>query len=130
MKIEEHQKAVEEHERNIRRCVEESVNENQRNLGYNISQASIESFSIYLLKLKLVPVSVNYDHRIFKNSASIKSKISFDFPEKTKILELMRKIEEKRSLLCYGKRKPLKDVEEMINLHNELKNIIGETHEE
>ena len=104
MRIEEHEKALGEHEKNIKRCIDEGIEENQRNVGYNASQASIEMLSIYLLKLKLVPVSVNFDHRIFKSSASVKSALSFDFPEKFRILDLMKKID----------------------FYNELKDIIGD----
>ncbi len=130
MRLEEHRKALEEHDRNIRRCIDDGIEENQRNLGYNISQAGIEMLSIYLLKLKLVQVSVNFDHRIFKNSKYLKEALPFNFPEKTKILDLMRKIEEKRSLLCYGKRKPEKEATEMLALYDKLKEILGEPHEE
>ncbi len=130
MKIEEHQKAFDEHERNIRRCIDEGIVENQRNVSYNISQASIEIFSMYLLKLKLVPISINYDHRIFKNNAELEKKIPFDFPEKSRLLSLMRIIEERRMLLCYGKRKALKDVEEMIDCYNKLKALLGGYHDE
>src|SRR3990167_10643610 len=87
MKIEEHRKAVEEHDRNIRRCIDDGIEKNQRNLGYNISQSSIERLSMYLLKLKVVEVSVNFDHRIFKHSKSLKERLPFDFPEKIKILD-------------------------------------------
>jgi hypothetical protein len=124
MKIEEHHKAFDEHERNIRRCIDEGIADNQRNLGYNISQASIELLSIYLLKLKLVTVSINFDHRIFKSSDAIKTKISFDFPEKSKILDVMKRVEEKRNILCYGKRKTIKEIEEMIKLYNDLKMLL------
>lgn len=130
MKIDEHRKAVEEHERNIKRCIDDGIEKNQRNLGYNASQSSIEMLSIYLLKLKLVEVSVNFDHRIFKHARSLKDKLPFDFPEKTKILDIMKKIEEKRSTLCYGRRKPEKDVIEMLELYDKLKEILGEQHEE
>ena len=130
MRLEEHRKAVEEHERNIGRCIDDGMEKNQRNLGYNVSQASIEMLSIYLLKLKLVQISVNFDHRIFKHSKSLKETLKFDFPEKTRILDIMRKIEEKRNVLCYGKRKTEKDVTEMLELYNKLKEILGETHEE
>ena len=34
MKIEEHEKAYEEHIRSINRAIEEGIEENQRNLGY------------------------------------------------------------------------------------------------
>jgi|SRR3989338_2160191 len=126
MKIEEHRKAVEEHDRNIRRCIDDGIEKNQRNLGYNISQSSIERLSMYLLKLKVVEVSVNFDHRTFKHSKSLKERLPFDFPEKIKILDIMRKIEEKRSTLCYGKRKPEKEVTEMLGLYDKLKEILGE----
>ncbi len=130
MRIEGHKAALEEHERTIRRCIDDGIEKNQRNLGYNVSQASIEMLSIYLLKLKLVQVSVNFDHRIFKHSKSLKDKLPFDFPEKTKILDIMRKIGEKRSVLCYGRRKPEKEAAEILELYNKLKEILGETHEE
>ena len=126
MKIEEHRKAVEEHDRNIKRCIDDGIEKNQRNLGYNISQSSIERLSMYLLKLKIVEVSVNFDHRTFKHSKSLKERLPFDFPEKIKILDIMRKIEEKRSTLCYGKRKPEKEVTEMLGLYDKLKEILGE----
>jgi hypothetical protein len=129
MRIEEHIKALEEHERNIRKCIDDGLEDNQRNLGYNVSQASIEMLSIYLLKSRLVPVSVNFDHRIFKNSEYIKNTFSFDFPGKARILGFMKNIEEKRNLLCYGKRKPLKDIEEMIMLYNKLKEVLGDMNE-
>lgn len=130
MRIEEHKNALEEHERNIRRCIDDGIEKNQRNLGYNVSQASIEMLSVYLLKLRVVQVSINFDHRIFKHSKSLKEKMPFDFPEKTKILGTMRKIEEKRVVLCYGKRKPEKEVSDMLVLYDKLKEIIGEAHEE
>lgn len=130
MKIEEHRSALLEHERNITRCINEGAEENQRNLGYNVSQASIEMFSIHLLKLKLVHLSVNYDHRLFKNSVAVRASFPFDFPEKSRILGIMRQIEEKRNLLCYGKRKPLKEVQEMIMLYRRLAELIGENHEQ
>jgi len=125
MKIEEHEKALEEHEKNIRRCIDEGLAENQRNIAYNASQAGIERLSIYLLKLKLVPVSINFDHRIFKNNAAVKNAFPFDFPEKAAILAAMKNIEEKRNILCYGKRKPAKECEEMLRLYNSLKELLG-----
>ncbi len=48
MRIDEREKALEEHEVNISRCIEYGIVENQRNIAFNISQASIEMFSIYL----------------------------------------------------------------------------------
>ena len=69
MKIEEHENAYKEHLNNINRAIEEGIEENQRNLGYNISQGSVELFAIFLHKLNLLQGSGDQlDHRIFKNT--------------------------------------------------------------
>ncbi len=106
MKIEEHEKAYEEHKRNINRTIEEGIEENQRNIGYNVSQGSVELFAIFLHKLNLLQGSGDQlDHRIFKSETLIKKKIPPNFPSKNKILEIMKEIEEERIALCYGSRK-------------------------
>ena len=126
MKIEEHEKAYEEHKRNIERFIEEGIEENQRNVAFNISQASVELFSIFLHKLHLIQGSgAQLDHRIFKSTNLISRKIPADFPSKKKILELMKKIEEDRIALCYGSRKPKERIEKVILAFNELRNIIN-----
>lgn len=129
MRLEERRKALEEHETNIKRCIDFGISENQRNIVFNISQASIEMFSIYLIGKNLITSSTDFDHRIFKKSSEISEKIPFDFLNKPKILDLMRKIEEKRLLLCYGKRKAEKEVKEAIDFWNELKQLAGEYNE-
>lgn len=126
MKIEEHEKAYEEHIRNINRAIEEGIEENQRNLGYNISQASVELFSIYLHKLNLIQSSGDqFDHRVFKNAELTKKKIPPKFNEREKIIKLMREIELERNVICYGKRKPKERIEKMIRYFNELRGIIN-----
>lgn len=126
MKIEEHEKAYEEHIRNINRAIEEGIEENQRNVGYNISQAAVELFSIYLHKLSLIQDSGDqFDHRVFKNNELINKKIPPVFAEREKIIKLMREIELERNVICYGKRKPKDRIERMIKSFNELRKIIN-----
>ena len=126
MKIEEHEKAYEEHIRNINRAIEEGIEENQRNLGYNISQASVELFSIYLHKLSLIQSSGDqFDHRVFKNTELTKKKIPPKFNEREKIIKIMREIELERNVICSGKRKPKDRIEKMIKYFNELREIIN-----
>jgi len=126
MKIEEHEKAYEEHIRNINRAIEEGIEENQRNLGYNISQASVELFSIYLHKLNLIQSSgEQFDHGVFKNTELTKKKVPAGFKEREKIIKLMREIELERNVICYGKRKPKDRIEKMIKYFNELRIIIN-----
>ena len=126
MKIEEHEKAYEERIRNINRAIEEGIEENQRNLGYNISQASVELFSIFLHKLNLVQSSgEKFDHRVFKNTELTKKKVPPEFNERENIIRLMREIELERNIICYGKRKPKDRIEKMIKYFNELRKIIN-----
>ncbi len=126
MKIEEHEKAYNEHLRNINKFVEEGIEENQRNVGYNISQGSVELFSILMHKLNLIEGSGDqFDHRIFKNKNLIEKKIPLGFSKRVELLNLMRDIETNRNVLCYGTRKPLKRIEEAIIKFNELRKLIN-----
>ena len=126
MKIEEHEKAYREHLKNIERAIEEGIEENQRNIAFNISQGSVELFSIYLHKLNLLQGSGDqFDHRIFKSKKLILKKIPSDFPEKKKVLELMKLIEDERIALCYGNRKPKERIESVINYFNKLRELIN-----
>ncbi|MBI4170291.1 MAG: hypothetical protein HY514_01245 [Candidatus Aenigmarchaeota archaeon] len=73
------------------------MDENQRNLGYNVSQADIEMLSIYLLKLRLVPVSVNFDHRVFKSPKATNAVLPFEFCS-----YLIERVEGIRSVILFG----------------------------
>ena len=127
MKVEEHEQAYQEHIKNLNKAIEEGIKENQRNIGYNVSQGSVELLSIYLHKLRLLRGSGDQlDHRIFKNKNLIEKKIPPEFPSKNRILELMRAIETERNLLCYGKRKPEEKISIMIKAFQELRKIINE----
>jgi len=127
MKIEEHEKAYKEHLDSINRAIEEGIETSQRNVGYNVSQGSIELFAIYMHKLKLIQGSGDqFDHRVFKSKNLIAKKVPPDFASKNRILELMGIIEEERNALCYGARKPKTRIEKVINAFNELRRIINE----
>ena len=126
MKVEDHEQAYKEHIRNINRSIEEGIEENQRNLGFNISQGSVELISIYLHKLNLIQSSGDQlDHRIFKSNSLSEKRLPIDFPEKQTILAIMRKIEEERNVVCYGKRKPNDRIEKIILLFNKLREIVN-----
>ena len=99
MKIEAHEEAYKEHIENLKRAIEEGVEENQRNIGFNISQGSVELFAIYLHKLNLLSGSGDqFDHRVFKSKNLIEQKIPPEFPEKEKILRLMEVCLRKRGV--------------------------------
>jgi len=126
MRVEEHEKAYEEHVRNIKRLIEEGFEENQRNIGYNVSQGSIELFAILLHRKNLIQGSgEQFDHRIFKSKSLIEKKIPAEFPERKKILEIMNAIELERNSICYGKRKQREEIEGMIKKFNQLREVIN-----
>src|SRR3989344_5155509 len=125
MKIEDHEKSYNEHRSNLKRLIEEGIENNQRNIGYNISQGSVELFAIYLHRLRVLQGSGDmFNHRIFKNKNLIERKIPFEFKDKDKILELMKEIELDRNIVCYGKRKPIDKIKNMINKVNGINRII------
>jgi len=124
MKIEEHEKAYKEHLNNLNKLIEEGIEENQRNIGYNVSQGSVELFAIYLHKLHLLQASGDqFDHKTFKFLTE--KKIPPEFPDKDKILELMKGIETNRNLICYGKRKPQERIRKMINNFQQIRKLIN-----
>tara|TARA_Y100000310_G_scaffold328561_1_gene396886 strand:- start:2241 stop:2666 length:426 start_codon:yes stop_codon:yes gene_type:complete len=126
MKIEEHEKALQEHINNLNKAIEEGVEENQRNIGYNVSQGSVELFANYMHHLKLVEGSGDqWDHRTFKNKKKIEQKVPLEFLEQDKIMELMESIERERNVICYGKRKPKLRIEKMITHFQELRKLIN-----
>lgn len=125
MKRDEHIMALKEHIRNLEDCIERGLVDNQRNIGYNASQGSIELFSIYMHHLNLVgPSSEKWDHRIFKSLKKMKEAIPYEFPQKVEILSLMTTIEEKRNILCYGKRRTEKEIRKVIVSFQEIKRLI------
>ncbi|MEK6854905.1 MAG: hypothetical protein AABX73_01655 [Nanoarchaeota archaeon] len=127
MKIEQHEEAYKEHLSSINRAIEEGIESNQRNIGYNVSQGSIELFAIFLHKLHLIQGSGDQlDHRVFKSPSLIDKKIPMDFPNKVKILNLLKAIETERNALCYGNRKPETRIEKAIHNFNQLRKIINE----
>lgn len=126
MKVEEHEKAYQEHLRNLNKAIEEGVEDNQRNVGYNVSQGSVELFAIYLHRLHLIEGSGDqWDHRTFKTKERLQQKVPPEFPDRTKILALMEKIEQERLIVCYGRRKPKGRIETMIETFHELRRIIN-----
>ncbi len=126
MKIEDHEKAYKEHLTNLNKLIEEGIEENQRNIGYNVSQGSVELFAIYLHRLHLLQASGDqFDHRIFKNKFLIEKKIPPEFSGKDRILELMKEIEMDRNIICYGKRKPQEKIKKMINNFQQIRKLIN-----
>lgn len=126
MKIQDHEKAYAEHKKNIDRLIEEGIEDNQRNIAFNVSQGSIELFSIFLHGLNIIQGSGDQiDHRIFRSNRLTDKKLHFDFPNKQKIINCLKNIEEERNALCYGSRKSKERIEKSIVEFNKLRDIIN-----
>ena len=127
MRIEEHRAALAEHVRHINRAIDEGIENNQRNVGYNASQGAVELFAIYLHTLHIIEGSGDqWDHRIFKNKSKVEQKVPLTFAHRTEILKFMELIELERNILCYGKRKPVEQVEKILNAFLGLRRLIGD----
>ena len=115
---------LKEHIENIKKAIDSGIEQNQRNIGFNTSQGSIELFAKYLHKLHLIENSGDqFDHRIFKNKNLIEKKLPTNFPNKETILNLMKNIELERIALCYGSRKPKQRIEKALTDFWQLKKI-------
>lgn len=127
MKLEEHEQALEEHLRNLNKAIDNGVEENQRNIAYNVSQGAVELFALHLHTLHLIEGSGDqWDHRIFKSKNKVAQKVPPAFQDKERILKLMEEIEQERNFLCYGKRQPLVRITRMITNFQELRKIIDQ----
>ncbi len=127
MKIEQHEEALKEHLKHINHAIDEGLIENQRSIGFNVSQGSVELFTLFLHKLHLIEGSGDqFDHGIFKSNNLINLKFPFNFPLKNKLLFLMKGIELERIALCYGSRKPKSRIEKILKDFQELRKMINE----
>ncbi len=96
----------------------------QKLVGFACSEASCEILSILLHKKNLITPGFNINHRFFASEKIAKRRFDFDFSEKNKIIPLLVKQDEYRTLLCYGKPKETKVVTDCIKNLFEIKKII------
>lgn len=125
MKEEEHKEAFEIHRSAIFTWVLEieGLEKSQKIIGLHASRGIIELLSLFLHKKKLVSEGFQLNHRWFK-SEKVFDKLP-DFDNKWEIVEKIIKLENICKLLSYGKKKPLRETEEVIRLFKELEELIN-----
>lgn len=123
MKIEDHLRNIKESLDVIKESIQKGIQDRQRNLGFNTSVAGVEMFEVFLHKENLLHPSSILKHSWFNSKKIANEKLNFDFPNKTKIIDLLCKIEEKRNILCYGKKRPVSEIKKALECFNELKNL-------
>ncbi|MFH0836580.1 MAG: hypothetical protein V1870_00460 [Candidatus Aenigmatarchaeota archaeon] len=126
MNIESHKKGLRESLTMIRRAIQDGIENNQRTIGFNCSAAIVDVLEIYLHSRNLIDPGTIIKHDFFNSRKQAEKRLTFDFPNKGKIIEMLVRLEEKRNILCYGKQQSGKMLEEHISLFNEIKKIFDE----
>lgn len=126
MKIEGHKKRLKESLDLIQESIEKGIIERQRTIGFHTSAASADMLEMLLHKKSLIDPGFVIKHEWLKSKKKTKEKLSFDFPKKKEIIDLICNIEEKRNSLCYGKPQEAEIIQEVIDDFNKLKDIFKE----
>ncbi|MFH1065624.1 MAG: hypothetical protein V1734_03930 [Nanoarchaeota archaeon] len=130
MRIEAHEKRLDESIGVIKESIEIGLEQRQRNIGFNASAAAIDMFEILLHKAGRISTSQIIKHQWLASANKIKEKLWFDFPRKQEMLRLITSIESKRNKLCYGTPQPKREIEEVINDFKKLRQEFGRAMEE
>ncbi|MBI5072617.1 hypothetical protein HZA99_02250 [Candidatus Woesearchaeota archaeon] len=126
--------SVEEHQKNIKQFLDD-INEKiragllldrQKIIAFSASEAAANLLEYYLHKKQLVQAGFRVNHRYFTSERKAESYFSFPFSKKQEIIKLLIKQEEYRDILCYGKEKEIKKVQEAIDNLTKLKQLIIE----
>lgn len=126
MNIEAHKRAVKESLDVLEKAIERGLKERQRTIGFHCSVASVDILEIYLHENDLINPGTILKHNFFSSKKKVKERLDFDFEKREKIIEMMVKIEKKRNLLCYGKPRPEKEIENYILVFNKLRKIFDD----
>ena len=126
MQVKDHVANIQESLGEIEEAVEQGLEKKQRSLGFHISVCSTEMVEVMLHKLKILKEERILKHNDFSSIRRANDILKFEFPRKKEIINLLVEIEKKRNILCYGKRKPKKDLEEFLELFNKLKADVGD----
>ncbi|MBS3168327.1 hypothetical protein J4216_04335 [Candidatus Woesearchaeota archaeon] len=121
---ENHIRAIKEGLSAIEWAIDQGLEDKQITIGFYSSLIAVNLLELYLHEINILKIDNMLKHEWFKSKNKIKEKLDFEFEEKEKILELMFKIEEKRNILCYGKRQRLEILNNILEHTYELKDLI------
>ena len=126
MKVEDHLRNINESLEVIKESIQKGLQERQGNITLNASLASVEMLEVFLHEKNLINPGTIIKHDWFSSLRKADEKLNFDFPKKDKIFILLHSIESKRNLLCYGKPRPVEEIESILSSFNELKSLFEE----
>src|SRR3989338_1824871 len=121
---ENHIRAIKEGLSAIEWAIDQGLEDKQITIGFYSSLIAVNLLELYMHEINIIKIDNMLKHEWFKSKNKIKEKLDFEFEEKEKILELMFKIEEKRNILCYGKRQRLEILNNILEHTYELKDLI------
>jgi len=126
MKPEKHIEIIKESLEVIRDSMRKSLVLRQSTIGFHTTLAATEMLELYLHKKNLFSLSARLNHRWLKSIKKVDEKLSFSFPRKNEIINLIYRIEKNRDELCYGKRVDEAFIKEQIEMFYKLKRIFEE----
>jgi len=124
MRIEDHIRNINESLEVINESIQKGIRDRQRNIGFNVSVASVEMLEVFLHKNNIINPGAVIKHDWFSSKRKADEKLKFDFPDKEKIINILVSIEEKRNILCYGKPQPAESIEEILGQFNKIKSML------
>lgn len=123
MNAEAHRRAIRESIEEIEEAVKRGIEERQRTIGFHCSVAAADMLELYLHGQNMIDPGTTIKHDFFASLRIVNERIKLDFPNKTEIFSLMHRLEAERNLLCYGKPKARKELEDFILTFNKLRGI-------
>ncbi|MBI2669389.1 hypothetical protein HYX14_06120 [Candidatus Woesearchaeota archaeon] len=124
MNEEDHRKAVRESLEVIKEAVYKGMEQRQRTLGFHCSAVAIDLLELFLHQQNCISPGKILKHDFFSSEKKALRKLPEEFPDKEKVIAMVVKLEAKRNSLCYGKRKPKKDVEEYLALFRTIQQFL------
>lgn len=124
--------SIEEHKRGIQELLEDIneklrsdlIVERQKLIGFSASEISCDLLALLLHEKNLISPGFNVNHRFFVSEKAARERFGFDFPQKERLMPLLVKQEEYRTLLCYGREKKRESVEKAIENVNKIREIV------
>lgn len=123
MNAEAHRRAIRESIEEIEEAIKRGIEDRQRTIGFHCSVAAADMLELYLHGQNLIDPGTTIRHDFFASLRIANERISVDFPNKAEIFSLMHHLEAERNLLCYGKPRSRKDLEDFILTFNKLRGI-------
>lgn len=123
MKVEFHVTHYRESLDAIELAIERGLERNQRSIGFHTSAASVDLLSLYLFQERLITPGTQIQHSWFRSEVRAREHLAMDFPDKDRVFELMAQIEAARDGLCYGRPRPIDEVQRTIETFQKLRTL-------